>query len=251
MSEYFKLKPAPSGSPKKWTVRVPTSSGRGKTVSFGARGYQDYTQHKDKKRRTNYRSRHRNDKLDDPTKAGFWSWYVLWGDTTDRNKAFASAVSRAKRLLPKKNPDVGLTPAGHWGNAASGILFVTPQKSMLLLRRSDDVLHPGTWGIPGGAIPEVDGAFESSSFENALNEASEELGIGVVPHFKLLGSAVMQDENSDFTYETFVGLVKRGFEPRLNWEHDDWGWFSVDEARHLDLHPGFRDLLDSIDPWNL
>lgn len=102
MSEYYKLKKATA--PKKWQVLVPTDSGRGRTVKFGATGYQDYTQHKDKQRRENYRSRHRNDNLDDPKSAGFWSWYVLWGESTDIKKNFASAVARAKRLGYKSNP---------------------------------------------------------------------------------------------------------------------------------------------------
>lgn len=53
-----------------------------KVVSFGAAGYQDYTQHKDKQRRENYRSRHKNDNLNEPTSPGALSMYILWGDST-------------------------------------------------------------------------------------------------------------------------------------------------------------------------
>lgn len=99
MSDLYKLKKAPPGSKKKWQVKVETPSGGVKTVQFGARGYEDYTQHKDKSRRDNYRSRHRGDKINDPTKAGFWSWHVLWGDSTDIKKNLASA-KRKYRLNP-------------------------------------------------------------------------------------------------------------------------------------------------------
>lgn len=104
MSELYKLKKAPAGSPKKWQIKVESPSGRVKTVQFGARGYEDYTQHKDKSRRDNYRSRHRNDNIDDPTSAGFWSWHVLWGDSTDIKKNLAS-VKRKYRLNPG-DPDM-------------------------------------------------------------------------------------------------------------------------------------------------
>lgn len=57
-----------------------------KTVHFGADGYSDYTMHNDKKRRENYRSRHKNDHINDPYKAGSWSWHVLWGNSTDLNE---------------------------------------------------------------------------------------------------------------------------------------------------------------------
>lgn len=54
-----------------------------KLVHFGAKGMSDYTMHKDPKRRENYRTRHKKD-LDtkDPTRAGYLSWYLLWGDST-------------------------------------------------------------------------------------------------------------------------------------------------------------------------
>lgn len=39
--------------------------------------YKDYN-HYDIKRRNNYRSRHKNDNLDDITSAGFFSRYLLW-----------------------------------------------------------------------------------------------------------------------------------------------------------------------------
>lgn len=55
----------------------------GSHEDFGAAGYQDYTQHKDKKRRDSYRRRHIKDLLTkDPKRAGFLSWYILWNEPT-------------------------------------------------------------------------------------------------------------------------------------------------------------------------
>jgi predicted transcriptional regulator len=103
-NDFYKLKRAPASSKKKWQVRVPTPSGRGKTVRFGQKGYEDFTQHRDTKRRENYRSRHRRDHINDPYKAGYWSWHVLWGDTYKINDAFKKAVRKAKKLVAQKNP---------------------------------------------------------------------------------------------------------------------------------------------------
>lgn len=100
--EYFELYHAPKGSPKKWSIRLPSSSGRGRTVSFGARGYRDYTQHGDPVRRKNYLNRHQGDRIDDPYAAGFWSWHVLWGNSTDLDTNLASAIRRAKRILKQR-----------------------------------------------------------------------------------------------------------------------------------------------------
>ena len=54
-----------------------------KRTNFGAAGYEDYTIHKDKSRRESYRKRHKKDlNTNDPTRAGYLSFYILWGDST-------------------------------------------------------------------------------------------------------------------------------------------------------------------------
>lgn len=55
----------------------------GTHTDFGAAGMSDYTQHHDKERRERYRARHKKD-LDtkDPKRAGYLSYYILWGDST-------------------------------------------------------------------------------------------------------------------------------------------------------------------------
>jgi pyruvate formate-lyase activating enzyme-like uncharacterized protein len=63
-------------------------------VHFGATGYQDYTQHHDKKRRDSYRARHSNDKLKDPTSPGALSYYILWGDSKSIRTNIASFRER-------------------------------------------------------------------------------------------------------------------------------------------------------------
>jgi hypothetical protein len=54
----------------------------GRKVKFGAKGYSDYTIHKDKERRERYRERHEKDlTTQDPYKPGYLSYYLLWGDS--------------------------------------------------------------------------------------------------------------------------------------------------------------------------
>ena len=57
--------------------------GKTKTIHFGAKGYEDYTQHHDKDRRTLYRQRHEKDLKGDPMRAGYLSYYILWGNSTN------------------------------------------------------------------------------------------------------------------------------------------------------------------------
>ena len=62
---------------KKWTITTP----QGKKIHFGAKGYQDYTQHHDKARQMNYITRHEAtgvEQWDNPQTAGWWSRWLLW-----------------------------------------------------------------------------------------------------------------------------------------------------------------------------
>ena len=79
------LRVVPSEKPdKKWKAIFQTDQGREKTTHFGARGMQDYTQHHDTERRARYRQRHKKDlATNDPTRAGFLSYYLLWGNSTN------------------------------------------------------------------------------------------------------------------------------------------------------------------------
>ena len=55
----------------------------GTTTKFGSKNSEDYTTHHDPKRRDNYRKRHEKDlRTGDPTRPGFLSYYISWGDST-------------------------------------------------------------------------------------------------------------------------------------------------------------------------
>ena len=68
---------------KKLVAVFDMGDGKTRTTHFGSSPYQDYTQHHNIERRTAYRKRHAKDLLtNDPTRAGFLSFYLLWGDST-------------------------------------------------------------------------------------------------------------------------------------------------------------------------
>ena len=74
-----------SDKPNKKYVAVFSSkmSERTKETHFGSAGMTDYLLSKEKDRRDRYRSRHKKDLLtNDPTRAGYLSYYILWGDST-------------------------------------------------------------------------------------------------------------------------------------------------------------------------
>ena len=65
-----------------------------KTVHFGDNRYQDFTLHKDDKRKKSYLSRHKHDYYNDVNYAGFYSTNLLWNKPTlkesivDTNRKF-------------------------------------------------------------------------------------------------------------------------------------------------------------------
>ena len=54
-----------------------------KKVNFGLKGGSTYLDNKDKKKRAAFRARHEVDlKTNDPLRAGYLSYWLLWGDST-------------------------------------------------------------------------------------------------------------------------------------------------------------------------
>ena len=76
---------------KKLMAIFTKDNGRTKTTYFGSAGMDDYTLTKDKEQRARYRQRHKKDlQTKDPTRAGYLSYYILWGDSTSRQENIRS-----------------------------------------------------------------------------------------------------------------------------------------------------------------
>ncbi len=82
------LKISKSDKPEKKYVAVfEKDNGKTKKTYFGQAGADDYLKTGDKERRRLYRERHQKDlSTNDPTRAGFLSYYILWGDSTSLNE---------------------------------------------------------------------------------------------------------------------------------------------------------------------
>jgi len=80
---------------KKLMAIFTKDNGRTKTTYFGSAGMDDYTLTKDKEQRARYRQRHKKDlQTKDPTRAGYLSYYILWGDSTSRQENIRSYKKR-------------------------------------------------------------------------------------------------------------------------------------------------------------
>lgn len=74
--------PYPSDKPKKKFFII---TNEGERIYFGAAGYEDYTTHKDEKRKLRYINRHKKNESkfwNNPNNASYWALKLLWNKTT-------------------------------------------------------------------------------------------------------------------------------------------------------------------------
>ena len=99
----------PGTGAKKYKVTIFHKDGTKKTVQCGAKGYSDYTKHKDKDRMKRYESRHKvreNWTKSGIKTAGFWSKWILWNKpslTASINHTAKKFNITIKRGKPPKN----------------------------------------------------------------------------------------------------------------------------------------------------
>lgn len=133
----------------------------------------------------------------------------------------------------------------HWGaHGAAGLLIRTKAGGKkwryLLQRRGETSDHPGTWGIPGGALHEGE-----TPAMGAIREATEELGIlpNLRPHHVVEDAHGPGPDGRNWSYHTFVCDTPEVFQPATNGttshETGGWAWLTARELESYPLHPGF------------
>jgi 8-oxo-dGTP pyrophosphatase MutT (NUDIX family) len=186
---------------------------------------------------------------------------AYWGDeeanlvsglTRKEQREFKAALKKAYAHLMepvlglgarKESGETSFDAQGRlrWGRRAAGILFRRKDGRFLLVFRSIEVLDPHVWGIPGGRVEPGEDVKKAARLET-----KEELG--KVPPFKIREKDVYR--SGDFEYTTFLGEMKEKdagkWRPELNWENDEWGWFSADHLPEP-LHPNVSKVIDLWD----
>lgn len=125
----------------------------------------------------------------------------------------------------------------------AGILLVAQDTGrVLLLKRGRDVRSdPMTWAVPGGKVDPGETARAA-----AMRELDEEAGWpGTMAVMK--DPVFVFDERPGFEFLTYLGFVKEEFDPQLNRESDDAGWFSLSKLPRP-LHPGVKSLFRDTGP---
>lgn len=142
---------------------------------------------------------------------------------------------------------------------AAGILFLTPERKALFLKRGPGGDHPGEWCFPGGTAEDGETA-EQTAIREAIEEcgkipdgkrslltramtdlimASTQMPAGVAPE------APVGEVQNQVDFSTFLQRVDKEFSPTVNGEHTGYAWAQIDLPPEP-LHPGCRIALDRL-----
>jgi len=132
---------------------------------------------------------------------------------------------------------MGHATGGKVAHRAAGVLFVSPEKEVLLMRRAGKD-HAGKWALPAGGIEKGE-----TPEQAARRETEEEAGYS---HEGGL-SPFMHSERQGIDFTTFIAHAADKFKAKLNNEHDGAIWIKPSEAEEkLPLHPGVRAALEKL-----
>lgn len=127
-----------------------------------------------------------------------------------------------------------LLKTGFWGKQGAGSLVLATSTGRILLpHRSSRVEQPNTWGVWGGAIDSKEDPKEA-----AKRELQEEAGY----HGSITMIPLSVFQKNTFKYYNFLAIVEEEFQPKLNWETQDYVWTTLEELPSP-LHFGVEWLL--------
>ena len=119
--------------------------------------------------------------------------------------------------------------------AAGACIIAKDTKRIILQQRDKFGSHPRNWGFWGGKIEE-----NENISQGLLREVCEELNLNIKKDvIKIYPLDQYHSRNKDFSYYSFVIVVKKEFIPKLNHESDGYAWIEH-EYFPKPLHPGTR-----------
>lgn len=118
----------------------------------------------------------------------------------------------------------------------SGALFFSLDTERFLFVHRTQGKRSNVWGIVGGNNEKTE-----TPWEGLRREIQEE--IGPVDILKIVPLERFESQNKDFTFHTYLCIIKNEFIPDLNHEHDGYAWVSYGKWP-APLHYGLKNTLN-------
>ena len=134
-----------------------------------------------------------------------------------------------------------------WGDKAAGILPIAKDTKRILLNlRSEYVNEPFTYGVYGGKLDSDD---LNNVKKAAIREFEEESNYR--GNIKLTKAYLFETPNKSFSYQNFIGIIDKEFEPDYDWESAGHLWVTLNELLDMirtkpeKIHFGLKSLVDN------
>lgn len=114
------------------------------------------------------------------------------------------------------------------------VVIFNREGKVLLLKRAKGKRNSGRWEIPGGSL-----RYGESPRRGALRELREETGFKLTPSdirpVDTFGM-IYPEIQVEFIIPLYTAVVENGLSPAIRpEEHDDWGWFTSDQIKEMEL----------------
>lgn len=113
---------------------------------------------------------------------------------------------------------------------------------LLLVRRTQGRYMGGTWQLVSGKIQS-----DETALEAGLREIREETGIKPIEYYRIpeVSQFYRHEDNSINTMVSFLAITTHDVQVRLNKEHTDSQWVTLDQAIEMLIWPVDRSALES------
>jgi 8-oxo-dGTP pyrophosphatase MutT (NUDIX family) len=128
---------------------------------------------------------------------------------------------------------------------SAGCLIIRNAKVLLVQRSVESNHYPLYWGIPAGRMN-----MGETPYRAAIRECYEETGIDLSRlRYDEAIKTVNTEDGTFFTTFVFCVQATQLFNVEIDYESEDWGWFTQNElkdTKKIDVHPGLLNVLDRV-----
>ena len=151
-------------------------------------------------------------------------------------------MKKVKEYKPRKN-QVDFTNV-RWAPVVNCVVKYRSQ-ILLVKRNSQMKLYPGYWNGISGFLDD-----HKNLREKVLQEVKEELGLQEKDISSIRLGQIFDQEEKKYKKTWIVHPVlvtlKSKKDVKLDWEAEEYKWATIEEAKKLDLLPGFDMVLEAL-----